>query len=446
MRIHGFKIKEWLLATYLFMGIFLPPISSYSSIHLVLVLSFFIIIVGLYEIRNATSIRYSIIIVRGFLPFALYYISAQLVRCFVDSSTATIYSDFFVQTIKVFAFCFIICTALIVIIQLFRFSVEEMVNSFMKAMIIQLVCVIASFISPSIRSGFLNQIINYSKSELVVRAIERHNFHRCYGFASNLFDSFGYLTALLILVTFVYGIHTKKHSIILISFLMLIAPLLNARTGMVLVFIGVLVTLLYYMKIKNLLRIMLWILVFVILFTAFYNLLPQSIQEFLGNGLKEIDNLMNGKASDGIVFREIFDNDFVFPDNILLGAGASPEAIGNYRGVDSGYIQCIWRYGIIGTILLFVGYIRVFHLSYNSINCKGVKVISLCFMIVFFTYLFKLYSIINYGSVFLIFGIPTILKYYGDKGKGCITNVPKQSTSNNCISDNKRYYSNIQEI
>ena len=83
----------------------------------------------------------------------------------------------------------------------------------------------------------------------------------------------------------------------------------------------------------------------------------------------------------------------------------SPERKMGYSGIDSGYIQCLWRYGIIGTLLLLGGYAYSFILAVRYRNTKERKVLIIVILTIFFTYLFKLFSLVNYGNVFLLFVI-----------------------------------------
>ena len=184
-------------------------------------------------------------------------------------------------------------------------------------------------------------------------------------------------------------------------------PLVNARTGLVLVLIGLLVSSLFYQSVKTVFKSFLLV---VIVGVAFYFIilnLPESMVKWLSQGMKDTLSLFNGSGKSG-VYDKLLQKDMFFPSSILLGDGATPKLL-NFRSVDNGYVTCLWNFGLIGTVFLLIGYFNMFRLSYVSCKSKMNRALSLVLSVCFFLYLFKIYSIDNFGGIFLAFGIVTLL-------------------------------------
>ena len=134
-----------------------------------------------------------------------------------------------------------------------------------------------------------------------------------------------------------------------------------------------------------------------------YKYLPLGLQDALSRTVTEFIGLAQGQKIG--VFTEIFGVDIVYPDNMLLGAGISPERITSLTGIDSGYIQCLWRYGIIGAVLLWSGYISSAVIAYKNTSPKSNKVILVDLIMIMLIYCFKLFLFNSYANNFLLFFI-----------------------------------------
>src|SRR5699024_2301474 len=84
------------------------------------------------------------------------------------------------------------------------------------------------------------------------------------------------------------------------------------------------------------------------------NIISPDTLSWMYSGIEEIYKFLFEGEETGIFIA--FRNFTFFPDDIIFGAGSSPDLLIN-RWSDIGYIICIWDYGIFGTILLLGGYI-----------------------------------------------------------------------------------------
>ena len=164
----------------------------------------------------------------------------------------------------------------------------------------------------------------------------------------------------------------------------------------------------YYLNPKRAIGYMVGIIAIFIISPLAFGKLPFGLQDALIRGVQQTITLLSGGGAEG-VYSEIFGADLVLPDDVLFGVGISPERIAGYSGIDSGYIQCIWRYGGWGSLLLFGAFIYCFVTTYKSTGVKMYRVIVACIAIIFFVYLFKLYSLSSYANNFLIFSVLTFI-------------------------------------
>lgn len=60
------------------------------------------------------------------------------------------------------------------------------------------------------------------------------------------------------------------------------------------------------------------------------------------------------------------------------------------KNTDVGYVQNIWKFGIVGSIVIYYLNYKVFKLAYRYSNSSLEKIISIIMAIMFFIYLIKL--------------------------------------------------------
>lgn len=402
-------IPDIILSLYLFVAVFLPDFSHIATKYIVFGIDISIVMISIIRTGKIRIHNNILRIIYGFIPFWIYYLIVQTVHCF----TSDVYSNkLFLNGIKslsnVFLYYIVLMLAFYIIFDKTNMSGERVARIVFITSAIQTACVMAAYFNSSIKYRFINMTMKYSQNDIIKRAIQTYSKDRCYGFAGNLFDAFGYVMSILAVVVIVYGLEKKKKPYLIFPFFMLFASLLNARTGFVLILIGALIAFLYYFDITKILKFAGGLVVTVVLVMAVYNYIPQYTKNAVKASINQTILLVNEGETTG-VYGEILGNDIVWPDNIPFGDGASPELLAYYSGIDSGYIQCLWRFGLLGSILLFGGFLNMFLQAYRLTNKKAVRSILACVIMIFFVYLLKLFSITNYGAATLIFGIPTAI-------------------------------------
>lgn len=395
---------------FMFCAIFTPDFFSFSMRYLIVIISIIGVAWGSVSTGKLRIDKCNYSIIKGFLPFMLYFVFSQFLRCVFDSSNSSIYISTLGHTLLAFFGALLICMFIVQTCKKKDISFDNFIYIILLVMIIQLACVVLALTVPSVRQYFNMLIINNSYSDRLAelaRASLSGWADRSYGLSNNLFDSFGYITSMLIVLIFAYGMEKSNNKLIILSVIFVLMPLVNARTGIVLVLIGFFIVGVFYNDIRAVLKISGIVILSVVALVLLLNQLPDLMVKWLTSGLEETLSLFNRSGKTG-VYSEIFGSDLSFPPSVLLGAGGAPSAF-SHGGVDNGYINCLWYFGLIGTILLFAGYINMFHVLRKNTQSKLYKVISVVLITIFFVYQLKIYSIDNFGGNVIIFGVPTLI-------------------------------------
>lgn len=404
-RKHHF-LRSILISVFFFFYIFMPPILK-CDIHIILLLCAFIvsIIICLFQ-RKIVFDGVILKAVFGFIPFILIFLITQLAHSFEDPSHYNYIFSSLKSILNLFIRTGVICFAVYIIYGSNGMNIDNFICDILNAAIIEFILVLISFLFPTIRSIFLETMIKNSSSEIIAEAIQQDKNMRCYGFADNLYDSFGYITSLIISLTFLRGLERRKTSFLLISFALLIMPLLNTRSGLLLSFVAITIICVCYVDIKNIpLLIGLGLGIFFVC-VLLIKYLPANLKEWIDRGVKETVTLVSGGGAEG-TYGEILGADLQYPKDVFWGVGYSPEVL-NMKGIDSGYVQCIWRFGLIGTLALFFGILYYIFTFISASKSKQERVALIVLLVIFSLYMFKLYGVGNNGANLILYGLPIV--------------------------------------
>lgn len=404
------KFASLLFIIFLFCAVFTPDFFSFSMRYLIIIICALGIGWKWVRTRKAVFDNRFISIYKGFIPFLVWFILAQIIHITTDVTNAGIYIDTLEHTLEIFLAGFLIGLFFIYFCDDYTFDEKDVLRMLMIVTLIQFACVILALIFPGVRAYFISFVIRNSYSERLAQlalASSSGRIDRSYGLSNNLFDSFGYITAILICVMFIVGMERKDSKIKITSILMILMPLVNTRTGIVLVLLGVLVGSAFYLDYRTLLKNVGIVIFAVVAFLLIARRLPDSMISWLTSGLVETQSIVGHSGNIG-VYSKIFGTDLVYPSSVLLGDGGLPKNLISY-GVDNGYINSLWNFGLIGTALLLLGYFNMFRLAYSLSDDKMNKAISTVIGTIFYLYLFKVYSLDNFGGIVLVFGVITVI-------------------------------------
>lgn len=396
------SLSKLIFTIVVFLYVFQPALIPLKMVQ-VLSVVFLLIIILRTSSRNGMVIKgYGVSIIKSFLPFFLYTTLLFVFKFIFDNAHSDAYIASYVNMILIFTYLFIGVAGTMAIYKSHQFNYPDFEDILISVGIIQLVCVVLAYVSPSVRAIFNGFTIKNSSEPLYVNALLYDA--RSYGLGENLFDGFGYVTAIIIVVIFNIGISKKDRKLTIISLAMLIMPLLNSRTGLILALIGILISVFMNTDNKGLLKFVRYLIIFIIaVLVGIYGFqyLPESTQSWFDRGFRETMALLSKGEVTG-VYKELLVNDVFFPNDIVWGAGASPEMLG-MGNADNGYTQFIWRYGLIGTILFFVPYIKSLRLMKKVSHNNIARCMSSVLIVFFFVYLIKMYAFNNSASNYLVF-------------------------------------------
>ena len=405
-----------LFVLFLFCAVFTPDFFPFSMRYLIIILC--ALGIGWRWIRTGKVVmnKRFLMIFRGFVPFLIWFAIAQTIHVTTDPARASVYWDTFIHTLEIFLAGFIIGLFFIYVCEDNMLEERDVLQMLMIITLIQFVCVILALLFPGIRYFFNSFIIRNSYSQRLAqlaRASSSGSVDRSYGLSNNLFDSFGFITAVLISMMFITGLESKNSKLKIASILMMIMPLVNARTGVVLVVVGIVVGSVFYLSRRNLINMIGIVVLGTILFVFVISRLPDAMVSWLTSGLLETHALFGSSGITG-VYSKIFGTDLIYPSSILLGDGGLPKNLISY-GVDNGYINCLWNFGLVGSLLLFGGYVNMFRMGYYASESKMNKAISAVLGTIFFLYLIKVYSLDNFGGIVLEYGMIAVILTRGSE-------------------------------
>jgi len=423
MKFNILKTKSKIFITfYLFLLIFNPPIFKNISFTVLLVS-----LSGLYLLLNLrkTKIMIKKLMMNKFFLiflFSFFYISfISFFNAFFNNENILSYLLNFINYIFYYGALISVIIFINLISNKSKLTFNDLVSCYIWAGVLQAIIAISSYIFPEIRDFFLQLIISNSSSIKIFKTIQTTKNIRNYGFASSLFDIFGYSTSILVILAFVKGLY-KNIFYIFLSLPLFIVPFLNARTGIILTFFGTILALIIFFKpeniydiLKKILIFLISIFLFIIVFDFFKNvILSISDQQriWIISGIKNTFSFLLGESTTGY-YNALLNRFIFFPSffKTIFGAGATPMILIN-RNTDLGYIQNIWRYGIIGSLIIYIINYKIFKLSYILSKNKMQKTIVIILGFFFFVYMIKLNSL-GYSQASVI-TFPLLFKVIND--------------------------------
>lgn len=239
-------------------------------------------------------------------------------------------------------------------------SIDEIINLIIAAAIIQALLAVAAFFIPELHTFFIAKMLDYGANPVIAQAE-----HRNYGFAIGL----AYAIPIFQTVIALLVIHpSRKINIFnyIMAILLFFSAIINARTAIVTAVIGIFsMVVLDRQPLKKRLK---YGVGFAALVGIMVIILQQVVATFapmtfywIANGFKEIFGFITKGETQtkGNYFAYMMDpNKYQIPDNlieILFGAGHRTMGMAIKYGYasDIGYINDLWRGGIIYIILLY---------------------------------------------------------------------------------------------
>ncbi len=388
------KNHRMIFAVLLFFVVFNPPIISKFS--------FTLLAIVLSVIVNFTRIRQTISIIRTpnikrfiklIFCFYCYYVFIAIINS-IDTDNGSLIIRECLSSLIYTAASISVSLAITNIAWKRRITPDCLISLFITMSLVQCFFCILTFISPSAKQFFTNLMLTDVEPEKQWIFIHEAQF-RNFGWASSLYDIFGFAMSLTALLTLFKAYHEKKLKYYCFFIVITFSAVINSRTSLVLIAIGAIFILLWGEQKNRFLKGIIIILVGIaaaILFFSSISTSDSGNSSWLSSGINEIQTMLTTHEATGY-FEALIDRFLFFPDDIgklLFGAGANPMIIIG-KNSDVGYIKSIWAYGIIGSVMIYSAFLYLLNCIKNQ--SKKYSGLFLALIVTFLLYQVKLSSL-----------------------------------------------------
>lgn len=330
------------------------------------------------------------------------FIVLYVLVCVVNSFTNTEYSR------RIYSGCFSTMTYIVAQMSVSVFIVrrgkrlnienDELITCFLLVGVFQGVLGLLCYVSPGIKAS-LNSLMAHNSDDIKFAAkIEFNSYRRNFGFASTLFDIFGCTMSMLSILAFCRAFINRRRLDYLAFVVITFVAVLNARTSFILIGIGIILVFVLTntgSRFSIFHKIAAAIIALIVSVCVIERIKSSSTESsiWLASGIEEIRLFLTGTQTG---YFQIFSRDgfLFFPDgflSVLFGTSLTPMILIN-RNTDIGYIQNIWLYGIVGTIIICASWISFGKCAILNYKAKNTweHVYIKCLLIVIFVYQIKL--------------------------------------------------------
>ena len=400
------------LIIFIFTFLFAPPIIP--NINFIFVNFIFALFAIIFKYNNKLKDLFKNITFKKILKLILIYILYYILIAILNTLFTNVWnvSNYIINIYSiVLAFPVVIVCCLYIIFRSNELNVNyhKLVKLFIIAGLIQSFIAILALLVPPIKSVLVSIMYWATGDELLATpwVVSR----RFFGFANNMLDLFGFGTGILaILPLYYYKDSKSKIKGLILFFLLLIVPILNSRSGIIIALIGALIYVISVFigkdknEIKQLIKyIIISMIIFAFLIAIVYFLSPNTITWIIKDFASFLpNNIFNSYGTANALFSKEF---WTLPNNILniiFGSGInvsgySDYSIHNITHSDVGYINEIWKVGIIGTLFVFYLLCFIVYKGYKNLKDDKYKFLLIFFGISLFVISIKC-SVITYNT------------------------------------------------
>lgn len=382
--------KNILVFIYTFLLLYHPPILPINIIHILVLIAIIYLYTNRYEITLKKQNGYKFFIVMNSLFF-----------CF--STLLNIYNRNYINIYSIFLFVF----ELQICVFFLNFYTKKNDISLLKICIIsgiiQAIIALLSFFIPFLQTQIINLFIfnGYPKETIWFTG------KRFFGFASQLTFTMPILQIVLVILL-IDILFEKKEEInlwkIIGSLLLVFSAIINARTSIIVLLLGLLYLAYKYRRMILLKHYVCFFITVGLMLILVFIISPITFN-WIFDGVREILLLVSGQDKDGY-FEVLFESFIFFPNNVkglLIGEGVNVfnTSVNGLRS-DVGYIIDIWNYGLIGMILRYSGTILGL-IKNNKTMCFSLFLLSIALVCNIKGIIFELNEIIVFISIYICF-------------------------------------------
>jgi hypothetical protein len=354
------------LILYTFCFIFAPPIvPKVNFIFIVFVYSVIQLMVRKKSVVKEVFIRSEIRKFCFFMILAYMYISIVI---FFGMLLQNVGISNYIKTFYRFGLLIpITITCILYIIvrcREMKYDWYDFIYVIIKAGLIQACVSVAMFLNPSVKQTIV-QIMFINTGDAITQNEWLYQ-RRAYAFSNSILDSFGYGTGIIATLPF-FLVNKRGVGILWYIPILLVVPLLNSRTGLIIFVIGVVSVIPLYLTRSNIgKKVKLILLITLILFSM--NFAYKVIREinpmttsWVENGIMSLVSIFNvNTGSNNIGYTESTNNLFSEskwyvpgPIGLFFGTGHNVYEANDFAHSDVGYINDLWLGGLVGMFLFY---------------------------------------------------------------------------------------------
>ncbi len=372
-------IKKIELIIYIFCFLFAPPFIKNLNFLFVVFAYALIMIIFKYKSQlkmmlNKKEVKNIILVLA--LYFGIYFLSI-CINCLKDRYAYV--SNYFINIYSlILAFPMTIVCSLYVIFRCDELNVnfEGLLKMFIIAGMLQVFIALLTLVFPSVKELTVSMMLKATGDNLLNTPwITQRRF---FGFANSMLDLFGFGTGILATLPLFYVSKTKNKKYYILSPILLIVPILNARSGIVIFAIGVL-TYFIYLGLKREIKFGLYfkyIMIIAILVVSGLYMVNKWSPDTINWITKDFESFVSLEDENGtadVLFSKKFWQ-LPSPLEIIIGTGHNVSGYSDYatediNHSDVGYINELWKSGIIGTFLLY--YLTYYIISTATKNTEN---------------------------------------------------------------------------
>ena len=334
---------------------------------------------------------------RILLIAACYYFVLCAVLSLIDMDNAGRYFYYFADIFVMFVCQIALPLSIIRIARRCGYGPKDLGSFFLWMALAQGFLAVLCVVSPSIKYTLNETMSLNASSEDFGVVIWVNSYRRNYGFASTLFDIFGFTMSILSVMAFCRAYCTRSKIWYGFFAVSALTAFLNARTGIVLIGAGVVLCVLLAngRRLSGMDLAKKGLLAAALIVVSIFALRKLGSSEsatasWMSSGIGEILALFRGEKTG--IFATMSNQFIFFPENVwqtIFGTGwTTVEAAG--RSTDMGYIQSLWRYGIIGSVLNYGFWISLCVNAYRNRKDEEDRMLVICLAALLFIYQIKL--------------------------------------------------------
>lgn len=245
-----------------------------------------------------------------------------------------------------------------------NYDSNELAKVFVQAGIIQVIIACLTLLLPEVKAFLVDMMLRNTGDPLLDTPWLVNI--RFFGFANSLLDLFGLGIGLLAVLS-LFLVPVKGYRYLIFFGLLLVPAVLNARSGLIVGAIGLVFFLSYLFKTNKKFTLTLSIVSLLILVTGGMALVAVYAPDTLSLAVRDIGSFV-GSSDEGTSVALFSSQFWQLPDTIfgmIFGVGHSLYGAEGYAHSDVGYINDLWRTGVLGMLLLYT--------SFMGFIIKGLK-------------------------------------------------------------------------